>query len=103
MRRIYILWISLLLSSLGFAQTEEKSIDFTVSPGVLQDGKIQVAFGWITPNDFRKTELSLTDVPKISDLHPNNNQMIVSKIAFISKKSSYGGGRLLSAILRYNC
>lgn len=89
MKAIYLLLISfvLILSGLGFAQTEERNIDFTVSPAIILDGDIQVAFQWTTPNDFRKTELSLMDLPKISDLQPGNNQLVVSKIAFISKKS----------------
>ncbi|MBA2404488.1 MAG: hypothetical protein H0V66_06940 [Bdellovibrionales bacterium] len=76
-----------LLSTLSFAQTVEKHVDFTVSPGVILDGSIHVAFEWISPANFRNKSLSQMDLQKISALHPNNNQMIVSKIAFISKTS----------------
>ena len=86
--------ISLLLFSFAilfhqpaFSQTEEKYIDFTMSPGVILSGDIQVALNWLTPNEYRKTQASLMDIPQINELHPNNNQMIVSKIALISKKS----------------
>jgi len=84
---LVVILLTLLFNAFSYAQTEEKNIDFTVSPGVILDGNIQVAFEWLTPNDFRKKELSLMDVPKISALHPTNNQMIASKVAFISKKS----------------
>jgi hypothetical protein len=84
---LLLILVSLLLQTLAFAQTEESNIDFTVSPGIILDGKIQVAFKWITPSEFRKTDLSLMDLPKISEIQPSNNQLVVSKIAFISKKS----------------
>ena len=88
MKAIYllVLLLSLVLNALAFAQTEERNVEFTVSPGVIQDGTVQVGFKWITPLDFRKKELSLMDSPRINALHPNNNQMIISKIAFIVKK-----------------
>lgn len=88
MKALYLALLSLaLFTSNSFAQIEEKNIDFTLSPGLILDGKIQVAFEWLSPNDFRKKQLGLVDAPKISELHPNNNQMIAAKIAFISKKS----------------
>ncbi len=82
-----LLSFTFLFQSLTFAQTEERNIDFTVSPGVLLDGEIQVAYEWLAPSEFIKKELSLVDSFRITTLHPNNNQMIASKIAFISKKS----------------
>lgn len=88
MKALFLALLSFaLFNSRSFAQTIERNIDFTVSPALMLDGNIQVAFEWLTPADFRKKELGLTDVPKISELHANNNQMIASKIAFVSHKS----------------
>jgi len=89
MKALHLALISLALffNAICFAQTEERSIDFTVSPSIILDGNIQMAVEWLTPTEFRKKELSLTDIPKISDLYSNNIQMIASKIAFISNKS----------------
>lgn len=89
MKAIYLLLFSFvfLFNQSAVSQTEEKNIDFTVSPGLILDGKIQIALNWLTPDEFRKTEASLMDIPQIYELHPNNNQMIVSKLALISKKS----------------
>lgn len=86
-RSLALLLTTLLFHALSFAQTIERHVDFTVSPGVILDGKIQVAFEWLSPSEFKNTQLNVMDLAKISALHPNNNQMIASKIAFISKKS----------------
>ena len=82
------LLISLLfiLNQLALAATEETSVDFTVSPGVVRAGGIQIGMEWLTPNDFLKTNLSLIDLPRLNDLHPDNNQVIASKLALIIKK-----------------
>ena len=72
-------------SQASYTQVNETHVDFTLSPAVIKNGDVQLAFEWITPTEFRKRSLNLMDVPGMSELHPNNNQMIVSKMAFISK------------------
>ena len=82
------LLISLLfiLNQLALAATEETSVDFTVSPGVIRAGGIQIGMEWLTPNDFLKTNLSLIDLHRVNALYPDNNQVIASKLALIIKK-----------------
>ena len=75
------------LSPPAYSQANETSVDFTVSPAVIDSGDVQIAFEWITPEEFRKRSLKLMDVPDMSVLHPNNNHMIISKMAFLSKNS----------------
>jgi len=83
---VALLCLTLLFNQTTFAEIEERNVDFVVSPTVLNDGEIQVAFEWVSQTNFRKKDLSLMDIPKIADLHPTNNQLIVSKIAFLAKK-----------------
>lgn len=87
MRALIMVSLTLLLtlSQTAYSQVFETSVDFTLSPAVVNDGAIQIAFEWITPTEFGKRNLKLMDVPNMGELHPNNNQMVVSKMAFISK------------------
>lgn len=89
MKALLLLFSLLLIySKMASAQVSvENHVDFTVSPTLIEDGNIQIAYGWLGPSDFRKTKLLIADVYKINELHPNNNHMVVSKMAFISKKS----------------
>ncbi len=82
-----LLSVFLFDSALSFGQVQERSVDFTISPSLISEGKIQVAYEWISPSEFAKKDLSLLDLPKISSLHPGNNQLTISKVAFISQKS----------------
>lgn len=77
---------SILFSQLAFSQVYESNVDFAISSSVLET-KTQVAFEYLTPQEFRKRDLSLMDIPKMNATHVDNNQMIVAKIAFITKKS----------------
>lgn len=78
----------------SFAQVEEKTVDYTISPSVLVEGKIHVAYEWLKPIEFNKRNLSVIDTANVSSLHPGNNHLVGSKLAFISKRSfdelSYG-------------
>jgi hypothetical protein len=85
-KMLLILSLTLLLQPFAFAQIEERSVDFTVSPSVLLGGQTQVAFEWLSPQDFNKTDMSLMDLTKVHALSPSNNQLIASKIALLSKK-----------------
>jgi hypothetical protein len=71
----------------AFAQVEENNVEFTISPSILLSGKIQVAYEWLTPNDFLKKELSIIDTFKVSGMNADNNQLAISKLAFISKRN----------------
>lgn len=77
----------LLFTLVAHAHVEEKNVDFTLSPAVINGGEIQIAFEWITPSEFRKKDLALMDIQKISTSHGENNQMIISKLAFTTKQS----------------
>jgi len=72
---------------LAFAQVEENNVEFTISPSILLAGKIQVAYEWLNPNDFSKKEFSILDTIKVSGMNPDNNQLAISKLAFISKRN----------------
>lgn len=71
----------------SYAQVLEKSVDFTVSAATISDGTVQYALEWMTPSEFRKTNLLIADVPQVNELHPTTNQIVASKVAFIAKKS----------------
>lgn len=86
-RSLLAITFSLLISKFSYSEVREKHVDFTLSPAIINEGKIQIAFEWLSPNEFIKRDLSVMDVPKMSALHPNNNHMIISKIAFISSSS----------------
>lgn len=84
-----LLLLSLLFvfSEMSHAQMiEEKQIDFTISPAIIHEGNSQVAFSWLAPHEFRTTNLSVTDVPKISEMFPGKMHIVASKMAFISKR-----------------
>jgi hypothetical protein len=88
MKALCLALVSLaLFSTLTFAQTEERNIDFTLSPALILDKKIQVAFEWLDPAHFKMKHLGVVDLPKISEQNANKNQMIAAKIAFISNNS----------------
>jgi hypothetical protein len=101
MKAILVLVFSFLVifNQMAFSQTEERSVDFVVSPSVISYGAIQVAFEWLNPSDFNKTDLSLIDLAKVNALSPENNQLIASKIALISKKNfeSFSAARMNNA------
>lgn len=78
--------LMLICSPLAHSYVEEKNVDFKLSPALLHDGEIQIAFGWITPSEFRKKDLAVMDLQKVNESHPDNNQMIISKLAFITKQ-----------------
>jgi hypothetical protein len=89
MKAVAVLLFSLMLMSAQFAHSyvEEKNVEFTLSPALLHDGEIQIAFEWITPANFRKKDLMMMDLQKIHSSHADNNQMIISKLAFTTKQS----------------
>lgn len=87
MKALIVALLSFLFVLNQFAHAEERSVDFTVSPGVILDGTIQVSYEWLSPSEFQKKDLSILDLPRLRDLHPGNNHMVASKIAFIARKS----------------
>ena len=85
-------WLSfslllLSLSSLVSAQVMESHVDYTVSPGTIQGGKIQYAHEWLEPHEFKNKELFAIDIVGVNKLHPDNIQLVAAKVAFVSKKS----------------
>jgi hypothetical protein len=82
-----LLSLSIFLSSAAGAQVEEPSVDFAVNPTVLRQGKVHVAFEWLTPESFRQKSLSVIDVPKINSRNAGNQKLTASKVAFISNRS----------------
>lgn len=87
MKSLLLLFSLLLSSQLSLAQVEETHVDFIVSPMLVEDGKVQIAFEWLTPQEFRKTSLSQIDLVRINTFKPDNNQIIAAKMVFISSKS----------------
>lgn len=73
-------------SQFAHSQVIEKDVDFSVSPTLIEDGEVQYSLGWHTPNDFRKTNVSIIDEVKVSSIKPNNNQIISGKLIFITEK-----------------
>ena len=73
--------------SLAHAQVMESHVDFTVSPGTIQGGKIQYAHEWLGQDEFKSKEMSVIDVVGVAKLHEDNNQLVAAKVAFVSKKS----------------
>lgn len=103
--RLFVLLLTLLCLSAASAQ--ESHVDFNLSPSYLEDGNLQVAFEWLTPIEFKKRELSITDLVKVQNIHPGNNQLIVSKTALLSKKpishfslSRLNNAQTITALLR---
>ncbi len=86
-RLLTVVALIVLLIQFAFGQVEENSVDFTISPSVLQQGKIHVAYEWLTPGEFRKTQVSIIDLMKVKDMSPGQNQIVASKLAFTTKKS----------------
>jgi hypothetical protein len=86
---LFILTIFLSYLSLAHGSTplEESHVDYTVSPSVVSAGDIQVAYEWLEAADFKNKELAVTDLHKVSALHPGKNHMVASKIAFVSRRS----------------
>lgn len=82
-----LLFACLFSAQFAHAQVLESSVDFTIAPGTITDGTLQYALEWITPSEFRKKEFILMDIPKVNALHPSSNHMVVSKLAFVAKKS----------------
>lgn len=83
----FFLGLFLLFTHLSWAQTEEKNADFTISPDLMAAGKIQYGFDWLAPHELNRSALSVIDNQKVASLHPDNNQLVLAKIAFTSKKS----------------
>ena len=87
MKAVVLLVLSFLfVSGHSQAYVEERNVDFTLSPAVINGGDIQIAFEWITPAEFRKKDLAILDLQKIETSYGKNNQMIISKLAFITKQ-----------------
>lgn len=87
MKAAVLLLLSILfVSQAAHSYVEEKNVDFTLSPSVLNDGEIQIAFEWISPSEFAKKDLAIMDLQKIETSYGKNNQMIISKLAFITKQ-----------------
>jgi hypothetical protein len=80
------LLLTLLFNQFAFSQIEERGVDFVVSPGAVLGGETQLGLEWLGPADFTRTQLSIMDLVKLNSLHPNNNQIIASKVAFISRR-----------------
>lgn len=83
----FLFILTLLFSHLSLAQVEESHVDFTVSPALISSGEIQVAYEWLEPSTFKTKELAVSDLTKVSALHPGKNHMVASKIAFVSRRS----------------
>jgi hypothetical protein len=99
----------LLFTHFSWAQTEEKNADFTVSPNLMTAGTIQYGFDWLAPHEFSRSALSVIDNQNIESLHPGNNQLVLAKIAFTSKKSfdslsgtKMNNAKFISAMLNSN-
>lgn len=84
---VVALIVLLIQFAFGQAEVEETSVDFTISPSVIQQGKIHVSYEWLTPDEFRKTQLSVMDLVKVKDMAQGKNQLVASKLAFTTKKS----------------
>lgn len=81
-----ILLLVSVVATTAFAQVEEKDVDFTISPAVLTDGKIHVAYEWLTPSAFAKKNLSVVDTVGVYSSHPGKNHIVASKLSFVAKR-----------------
>ncbi len=82
-----IFTLTILFSSFVFAQVTESQVDYTISPGVIQSGQIQYSQEWLEPHEFKNKELRSIDLAGVANIHPDRNQMVAAKVAFISRKS----------------
>lgn len=83
----FLILFSSLFGQWAFSQTQERGVDFVVSPGAVLAGETQLGLEWLEPALFTRTQLSIMDLAKVNSLHPNNNQIIASKVAFVSRRS----------------
>ena len=87
LRRLTFAFLALAISLSALALTvEEKYVDFLLSPATLQGGDIHVGYEWLKPNEFIKRNVSIMDRVKIASSNPSSNQIIASKIGFVSKR-----------------
>lgn len=84
LKLLSILSLLFLLAQFAFSQTGESGTDFSLNQALVLNHDIQVAYEWLSPEEFRSSSLSSTDIKKVASLHPSNNQIVASKIAFIS-------------------
>ncbi len=79
-----------ILTTLAFAfnalALEEKDVDFRVDQTLLERGEDQIAIEWQSPDQFRSTEISITDLVRVNKLNPSKLQMINAKTAMISNR-----------------
>jgi hypothetical protein len=90
-KAVILFILTFLFSQLSFAQSsatmEESHVDYTISPAMISSGNVQVAYEWLEPSEFKHKEIVVTDLHKVSALHPGKNHMVASKIAFVSRRS----------------
>jgi hypothetical protein len=78
--------LTLLFSLSAFSQVEESHVDYDLNPAVLLNGDIQVAYEWMGPSELSRRQLRVIDLAKVAGMHPGNNQLVVSKVALVSKQ-----------------
>lgn len=75
-----------LISLHSYSQEEEASIDFRVDSAALERGEDQMSFEWQSVDQFRSTQVAVTDLVKVNLLQPENIQMVNAKVAMLSAK-----------------
>lgn len=84
--KVTLILLLLLLSTLSWSSVEERNVDFTLSPALLNEGEIQYALEWLSPDELINKEMRVVDEGKTHKIQPRNNHLIISKLAFIAKK-----------------
>jgi hypothetical protein len=77
---------TLIFSLFTYAQVEERHVDFTISPAILAEGKIHVAYEWLRPQDIFSKNLNVIDIVKVAHINPGLSQLVAAKLALISKQ-----------------
>ncbi|MFY7993259.1 MAG: hypothetical protein ACOVP4_08220 [Bacteriovoracaceae bacterium] len=75
-----------LVTALSSFAGEEAYLDFRVDASALERGQDQMSFEWQGPDQFRSTQMAVTDLVNINKSHPENLHMVNSKIAMISSR-----------------
>jgi hypothetical protein len=70
-----------------YAQVEETTVSFKVSPKIIATGEIQMAFAWLNAGEFAQLDMAVMDQPGIHLMHPHNLKMVVSKLAFLTTQT----------------
>ena len=82
-----VIFALLVFTTLSWSAVQEKNVDFTLSPALMLDGEIQYALDWLSPDELVNRNLRVITGEPIAAKKPSNTQLVISKVAFVAKKS----------------